>query len=213
MVYSEKTYLKLSADGSVDVRGYRSISCFCTCYECSAIYTADDLKSINNNLNGNYILMNDIDLSSYGNWTPIGTGFEGAGFAGIFDGNGYAIKHMSIDDSSVFKGSYGYQYAGLFATIKGATIKNIRYISGLINCEKSPCLNAGAVAASSYGSTISGCASYVNISYKYGEPTSQVYSGVAGISFSGGGIIGTSMSSEGYSTTKISECSNHALIE
>lgn len=181
---------------------------------CTAIYTADDLKSINNNLNGNYILMNDIDLSSYGNWTPIGTGFEGAGFTGIFDGNGYAVKHMNICDDSVLKGRYGYKYAGLFATVKGATIKNIRYISGLINCEKCPSLKAGAVAASSYGSTISRCASYVNISYKYGEPTRKnVVTGTSGISFRGGGIVGHVQSDDLHKCTTISKCSNHALIE
>ena len=29
------------------------------------IYTVEDLRAIENNMNGSYILMNDIDLSSY----------------------------------------------------------------------------------------------------------------------------------------------------
>ncbi len=36
------------------------------------IKTPDDLNNIRNNLSGKYILMNDIDLSSYSNWDPIG---------------------------------------------------------------------------------------------------------------------------------------------
>ena len=38
------------------------------------IYTAQDLDNVRNNLTGNYILMNDIDLGSWGNWEPIGDG-------------------------------------------------------------------------------------------------------------------------------------------
>jgi len=39
------------------------------------IYTVEDLRAIENNMNGSYILMNDIDLSSYngGEWNPIGS--------------------------------------------------------------------------------------------------------------------------------------------
>lgn len=177
------------------------------------IYTASDLDSIRNDLDGNYILMNDIDLSSFGKWTPIGTGWSGIGFTGTFDGNGYAIKHMVIDDSSVIKDyNGGYQYAGLFATLKGATVKNIRYISGSISCENSPCLEAGAVAGCAYGSTISKCASYVNISYKYGKPDGNVVLGTSGIAFNCGGIVGHIQSDSYLKCTTISECENHAMI-
>jgi hypothetical protein len=34
------------------------------------IYTAEDLDNIRENLSDKYILMNDIDLSSWGDWTP-----------------------------------------------------------------------------------------------------------------------------------------------
>lgn len=177
------------------------------------IYTANDLDSIRNDLSGNYILMNDIDLSSWGNWTPIGTGWSGVGFTGTFDGNSYAIKNMVIDDSSVIKDyNGGYQYAGLFATLKGATVKNIRYISGSISCANSPCLEAGAVAGCSYGSTISRCASYVNISYKYGEPDGNAVLGTSGMAFNCGGIVGHIQSDSSLKCTTVSECENHAMI-
>lgn len=64
------------------------------------IYTIDDLAGINNNPSGNYILMNDIDMTEetkrggswdtgHG-WTPLDE------FSGIFDGNGYRIIGMNI---------------------------------------------------------------------------------------------------------------------
>lgn len=81
------------------------------------IYTAQDLNNIRNNLKSNYILMNDIDLSSWGNWTPIGN--EENSFSGIFDGNGYLIKNMNINFSNS-------NYVGLFYSMgSGASIKNV----------------------------------------------------------------------------------------
>ena len=40
---------------------------------CTLIYEAEDLNDIRNDLTGTYILMNDIDLSRYENWSPIGS--------------------------------------------------------------------------------------------------------------------------------------------
>ena len=56
------------------------------------IYTPEDLAAIAQDLGGTYVLMNDIDLSEYGNWTPIGA--AGAAFTGAFLGAGYTISGM-----------------------------------------------------------------------------------------------------------------------
>ena len=61
------------------------------------IKTADDLNNIRNNLSGKYILMNDIDLSSYANWDPIGDFASNTGFTGTLDGNGYVVKNLTIN--------------------------------------------------------------------------------------------------------------------
>ena len=61
------------------------------------IKTADDLNNIRNNLSGKYILMNDIDLSSYSNWDPIGDVTSNTGFTGTLDGNGYVVKNLTIN--------------------------------------------------------------------------------------------------------------------
>ena len=76
------------------------------------IYTAEDLNNIRNNLSGSYILMNDIDLSVYENWKPIGT--KEAPFTGAFDGNGYLIRNMKIikgyEDKENYLGFFGVTY-------------------------------------------------------------------------------------------------------
>ncbi len=87
------------------------------------IYNIDDLIGINNNLSGNYILMNDIDLteatSEGGNydtgngWVPINN------FSGVLDGNGYRINGMHI------YGKATQQYIGFFGSGFQGSIKNL----------------------------------------------------------------------------------------
>ena len=70
------------------------------------IRTAEAFDAIRNNLKGYYILCNDIDLSAYSTWTPIGyatkaadgsLSYSGTGFQGEFNGNGYTISGVNID--------------------------------------------------------------------------------------------------------------------
>ena len=80
------------------------------------IKTAQDLQNINNNLDGKYMLMGDIDLSSIANWTAIGT--NSAAFTGEFNGNGYTISNLKIDNANA-------SYQGLFGVTNQATISNV----------------------------------------------------------------------------------------
>ena len=73
-----------------------------------------DLNNIRNNLSGKYILMNDIDLSGWGNWNPI------VNFKGVLEGNGYAILNMHVDTSA------DPRHAGLFGSLANhAIIRNL----------------------------------------------------------------------------------------
>ena len=77
------------------------------------VFTPQDLYDIRNNMNGSYVLMNDIDLTSWGVWLPIGDG----SFTGIFDGQGHVISRLKIT---------GYkQNSGLFGHLDGAAINNL----------------------------------------------------------------------------------------
>ncbi len=68
----------------------------------TAIYSPSDFYNIRNKPSANYILMRDLDLSSYKNWSSIGS------FSGILDGNGYSIKNVTQEitatSSTVFSG-------------------------------------------------------------------------------------------------------------
>ena len=73
------------------------------------IYTAADLANMAGK-DGTYYLRNDLDLTEYGNWTPIT-------FAGTFDGQGHTIKVVVNDPGNV--------NAGLFSTLNG-NVSNLR---------------------------------------------------------------------------------------
>lgn len=78
------------------------------------ISTPQDLDNIKNNLSGDFELANDIDMGSFGNFTPIG---KSDNFTGQLDGKGHIISNLTINDTS--------NYNGLFGKTSGAIIKNI----------------------------------------------------------------------------------------
>lgn len=77
------------------------------------IYNEDQLYNIKDMKTANYKIMNDIAMVKYTNWMPI------TDFSGSLDGNGYAIKNLTIS-------RLGTANQGLFAnTLAGVTIKNL----------------------------------------------------------------------------------------
>lgn len=97
-------------------------------------------------LNGKYIQVADIKLSGYDNWAPIGNAGEGGDpkdeyvtnglhFTGIYNGGGFKIIDMKINNPKV-------NYQGLFGYTLGASLKNVglenvnvkgnRYVGGLV---------------------------------------------------------------------------------
>ena len=67
------------------------------------IATAEQLDAIRNNLGASYVLVNDIDLSNYGNWVPIGWSFApnpspgSTFFYGTLDGQNHSISNLTIN--------------------------------------------------------------------------------------------------------------------
>ena len=126
----------------------------------TAIRSAKDLDKVRNDLGGDYILMANIDLKSWGNWVPIGSWYFGT-----FDGNGYVIQNMTV----AVEGTSGSVFAGLFGRCSGGTIKNLGILGGNVSASASAeamsyaggiageasspiinCYNAASVSASAY---------------------------------------------------------------
>jgi hypothetical protein len=166
-------------------------SAFQNIYE---IYTAEDLKNIENDMYGIYILKNDIDLSTYGEWEPIGYR-SSSSFYGKLYGNGYTINNLTISS-----GSYSFTGA-LFKDLNGAYIENLGvldfniaisavFLSAIaFNCIDSTIKNVYTTGNESsyffYGliysisnSTLENCYTSVTAATAYGSQTNSTVSGI-----------------------------------
>ena len=101
-----------------------------------------ELVARNNNPNVYYSQKADLDLSEYGSWVPVGT--MSAPFAANYNGNGYAIKNMSIviNESNIadyisVSGSSNVYLVGFFGCINGqtkvTTIENVNIENAFID--------------------------------------------------------------------------------
>lgn len=91
------------------------------------IYTVEDLLKMGTYLNGDFILMNDIDLSGV-NWNPIG--INSAPFTGHLDGNSHKISNLTIDTSNYTnRSSFGLFGYISFATIEDLVIEDFEFTS------------------------------------------------------------------------------------
>lgn len=137
------------------------------------VFTAADFDNIRNNLEGNYILRADIDLSGYANWQPIGTAtynpyepdFEKAvnltnAFKGRLNGNGHKITGLTINNENEEI------FIGLFGAIHNAEFINIALED--ISITASSCERTGGLVGWCGGGLIAD--SYVtgNIEGKHG---------------------------------------------
>lgn len=88
------------------------------------IYDAQGLSAMRGDPGGKYILMSDLDLTTFtaaGNgWSPVGT--EDAPFTGVLDGNGHSITGLRIYRSYLNTASF---VGGLFGYASGAEISGL----------------------------------------------------------------------------------------
>ncbi len=195
------------------------------------ISTAAQLKwyadEVNNGNLKNARLMADIDVFEYCSasnpWVPIGNKAAGRSFAGVFDGQGHAVKGLYIgltDSEEINVDSY---YKGFFGVCTQATIKNLSVYG------KSTCAAryiGGLIGYASLNTTVENCHNYVEFSasnpnnlevYGYGGIASVARSStftnctnnvdITGIGGQVGGIIG-------YAQTGVTvqKCSNTGKI-
>mgnify|MGYP000913111811 CR=1 FL=1 len=121
------------------------------------VKSVDDLKAVQDDLTGSYILMNDLDLGNT-KWAPIA-----GDFTGVFDGNGYTISGLYIN---------GIWNGGLFSRIaSGAVVKNLA-ISGKV---ESYC---GGALAGFLDGTIENC--FVDVAHTMATGKDQFIGAIAG---------------------------------
>ncbi|WP_143559242.1 hypothetical protein [Alkalispirochaeta americana] len=84
------------------------------------IASPEQLALLGDFRDGDYVLVNDIDLSSLGSWIPIGRHMD-IPFTGTFDGRGFTITGLIINSDSL-DSRWG---QGLFGVVRGATIENV----------------------------------------------------------------------------------------
>lgn len=140
-----------------------------------SISTAAELAQLatmtNNNKiqGGEFVLADDIDLSGYSNWTPIGNN-DGSldpmtnTFHGTFDGNGHVVKNLKQNLSD--------KIGGLFGTICGATIKNLGIVGATVVNNTITSILAGVVTSNETDDGIANPSSIENC-YTTGSITSS----------------------------------------
>lgn len=121
------------------------------------IRTPEELLAIADNPSGNYVLLEDLDMTGVV-WVP----FD---FYGTLEGNGHGILNLSFSQTGQstaisYDGNlkeYDTRFAGMFCKLENARIQNLELINvrGLVTSDE-PCF-VGSVAGYSRDSLISGC--------------------------------------------------------
>lgn len=111
------------------------------------IQTPADLNAIRNKLGTSifYELGNDIDMSGWGNFTPIGGTSSSTRFKCSLDGKGFKIKNLTISTSSA--------YTGFIVMMDGSTaiVKDISFINADVSTTNN---TVGVVCGANISSSI-----------------------------------------------------------
>ena len=150
-----------------------------------ALALLSDYVNAGNNASGlHFEQTQDIDMSSAGNFTPIGSkanDYDPTPFRGTYDGKGHAIIGLTVDTTSPMVGLFGYfegtvrnvtmvnpnvkssvsgyKYAGgIVGTIKPGTIENCNVINPTLNADYKGAICGGIATTSN--TSVSGCYFY-----------------------------------------------------
>ena len=167
--------------------------------EYTEVKTADDLKKIKDNLSGNYVLMNDLDLT--GEDIVIGT--EYSPFTGKFSGDGHTISGVNLNKTD--------NYIGLFGKVEHGLIMNLA-VEG--NVKGGNCV--GIICGSNTGGTIINCYAIGSVEAKdmaggicgTGNPDSSYICTVKNCYFSGTfkGLEDRAKDAIGFGVGKVENC-------
>lgn len=169
--------------------------------------TPQDLHSVRNNLTAYYELANDIDMASFGNFTPIGKAIPY--FTGHFDGKGYKVKNLTTNETTHNSGLFGVVENGIVKNlgVENALITSTQYRNGVIvgyligtgrieNCFSTGQINGyarnGGIVGDTSGGTVINCYSHASVNSS---------------DYATGGIVG-----DGSSSIYIENCYSTGLI-
>ena len=127
----------------------------------------------------NAILIDNINLEGV-NWTPIGS--YDKPYTGTFDGNGYSIQNLNIQETSTDENNIG------FFRILSGTVQNLRIESGSIS-RLNPTerrIYVGSIAGLVNGGRIYDCSNAASVTVS--NETHTLTGGIAGGVMSGGSI-------------------------
>lgn len=166
------------------------------------VATAAELIRISNQSgawgsNLHYLQTADIDLNGC-EWSPIGIS-NLSFFQGVYDGGGYKIQGLSVDDTS---GGSGPDGIGLFGFIKVTTIRNLT-VSGTVSANST---YVGGIVGAADASTLTVLRSEVNLDFDNNNSAG----GIVG-NFAGGGAI-TFSSYSGTLRSKQAGINNGGLV-
>lgn len=159
------------------------------------IYTLADLQGVLNDLGGKFRLMNDINLN--GASSPL----REAAFYGVFDGNGFSLKNITMTETlSEYDTD---QYFGGFVGQNSGTIKNVGIKNLTINITALNSLTIGGLCGNNFGLVV-GCYTDGNINVSANISTLNK-------TFQGGGFIGVNHGSirNSYTAVNISIVRNY----
>ena len=161
------------------------------------ITTPQGLQDMNNDLSGDYILDNDLDMTGF-EWTPI-MSMTPVPFSGTFDGQNHTISNLTITDIGVTDSNFTMGFIGY---ADSATIQNINFDGVILNTENSVSRTdplTGVVAGQADGCVIKNC-KVKNVTINIASVSSYI----ADI----GGLIGyCGLNYAETAVTEISDCS------
>jgi len=142
-----------------------------------------------NNASGlNFVQTQDIDMSSAGNFEPIGSqpnSYNPTPFNGTYDGQGHAITGLTVNTSS--------PYAGLFGHFEGGSVRNLTMVNPKVTSNDDSQGNkyAGGIVGNIKPGTIENC-NVINPTLKTSSGNGQDNKGAICGGFSGGGTCAIS---------------------
>lgn len=121
------------------------------------IEDAEDLAKVTGS--GHYALANDIDLSGTERKTSVisDVSMPGSAFSGTFDGQKHTIKGLNIKDATA-------AYKGLFGSINGATIRNLK-VEGSVSSSNN---YVGGIVGKIWSGTVENCSFHGTVTTKSG---------------------------------------------